>query len=163
MQLDRSLKALKGELPVTATLAKELELGERTLGEKLSRQLGPGWETTSAGIQAKAEYDRMATSLREAEQKDQLTTAEALSINRQNSRAGATQDTLSTTSAGRIGASSLFGQAGQSGGNALNYYGTLRNASMTAKKMKMDEEGGLVGGGMGLVGTGAGIGAAILI
>ena len=31
------------------------------------------------------------------------------------------------------------------------------------KKMKMDEEGGLMGGGMGLVGTGAGIGAAILI
>jgi hypothetical protein len=163
MQLDRSLKALKGELPVTATLAKELELGKRTLSEKLSRQLGPGWETSSAGIQANAEYDRMATSLKEAEQKDQLTTAEALSINRQQSRAGNNQNQFSDLNAPRVGASSLYGNAAQTGGNALNYYGQMRQNSLAAKQMKNEEIGGYVSGGMGLVGTGAGIGAAILI
>lgn len=163
MQLDRSLKALRGELPVTATLAKELELGERTLGEKLSRQLGPGWETTTAGIQAKAEYNRMATSLREAEQKDQLTTAEALSINRQNSRQSNTDAIMDTSSSGRIGASSLMGGSAGSAGNALNYQMQRRNLALQSRQMKNDEIGGYVSGGMSLVGTGGGIGAAVLI
>lgn len=155
MQLDRSLKALKGELPVTATLAKELELGKRTLAEKLSKQLGPGWETSSAGIQANAEYDRMATSLREAEQKDQLTTAEALSINRQNARQGNTQGINETVSTPNISASGLLSNAGGSAGNALNYYGTLRNASLQNKQMNGQETAGYVSAGMGAAGMGA--------
>lgn len=162
MQLDRSLKALKGELPVTATLAKELELGKRTLAEKLSRQLGPGWETSSAGIQANAEYDRMATSLREAEQKDQLTTAEALSINRQASRAGNTEAVQNTSSIGRVGASGLLSTSGGSAGNALDYYGSLRGAAERAQQRGSDSTSGYVAGGMGLVGAGI-VGGAILI
>ena len=153
MQLDRSLKALKGELPVTATLAKELELGKRTLAEKLNRQLGPGWETSSAGIQANAEYDRMATSLKEAEQRDQLTTAEALSINRQGSRAANTEGLYSTISAPTAGASSLLRTAGGGAGEALNYYGTLRDASLQAKQMAGQETAGYVSGGMSLAGS----------
>lgn len=163
MQLDRSLKALKGELPVTVTLARELELGERKLNEKMSKQLGPGWETTTAGIQAKAEYERMATALKEGEQKDQLTTAEALSINRQQSRAGNTQGTFDTSSQGRISASSLMGGAGASGGSALNYYGNLRNNALEAKRMSNEQTAGYIQGGMSLVGMGGGIGAAVLI
>lgn len=163
MQLDRSLKALKGELPVTATLAKELELGERTLSEKLSRQLGPGWETSSAGIQAQAEYRRMATSLREAEQKDQLSTAETLSINRQTNRAGNTQGTYDMNSVGRTGASALFSNAGGSAGGALNYYGTLRSASEAARARRDENIGGYVSGGMGLAGAAVGVGGALLI
>jgi len=153
MQLDRSLKALKGELPVTETLAKELQLGERTLDERLSKQLGSGWETTTAGIQAKAEYQRMSTSLKEAEQKDQLTTAEALSINRQNSRAGSTQGTYDTSSQGRVGASSLYGGAAGTAGGALGYYGSLRGNSETYKERMQKERSDYIGGGLALGGS----------
>jgi endosialidase-like protein len=157
MQLDRSLKALKGELPVTATLTKELELGKRTLAEKLSRQLGPGWETSSAGIQAQAEYDRMATSLKEAEQKDQLTTAEALSINRQQSRAGNTEGTYNTMSTPNIGASGLLSNASGGAGSGLQYYGRLREASERAQQVAAQERGGYVSGVLGAAGLGAGL------
>ncbi len=88
LQNERSLAALKGELPVTETLKKELEYGRQALNERLSRQLGPGYETSTPGIQALAEFQRMGTSLKEAEQHQQLSTAEALALNRQTSRTG---------------------------------------------------------------------------
>lgn len=154
MQLDRSLKALKGELPVTATLAREIEMGKRNMTEKLNRQLGPGWELSSAGIQSMDEYDRMATSLKEAEQKDQLSTAEALSIGRQNSRQSNSAGTFDLTNRGSSGASALYGNAGSSAGSALGYYGQLRQASERAQSRSDDNTSGFISGGMGLVGTG---------
>ena len=86
LQTERSLKALKGELPVTETLKKELELGQNRLNEKLQRQLGPGYALSTPGQMAQREYSTMATSLKEAEQRDMLTTAETLAINRGQNR-----------------------------------------------------------------------------
>lgn len=86
LQTDRSLKALRGELPVTETLKKELELGQNRLNEKLQRQLGPGYALSTPGQMAQREYSTMATSLKEAEQRDMLTTAETLAINRGQNR-----------------------------------------------------------------------------
>ncbi len=86
LQTDRSLKALRGELPVSETLKRELELGKNRLHEKLYRQLGPGWELSTPGQVASREYDAMATALKEGEQRDMLTTAEALALNRGASR-----------------------------------------------------------------------------
>ena len=86
MQTERSLKALRGELPVSETLKKELELGANKMNEKLYRQLGPGYDLSTPGQMAKGEYDRMATALKEGEQRDMLTTAESLALARGNSR-----------------------------------------------------------------------------
>lgn len=82
LQTERSLKALKGELPVSETLKKELERGQLQLDEELNRQMGPGYKNSSAGAMRQREYDTMATQLKEGEQRDMLTTAEALSMNR---------------------------------------------------------------------------------
>lgn len=86
MQTERSLKALKGELPVSKTLQREFEVGQQQLNEQLNRQLGPGYALSTSGIQKQEAFDRNRIALQEAEQRDMLTTAEALALNRQNAR-----------------------------------------------------------------------------
>lgn len=82
LQTERSLKALRGELPVSETLKKELQRGQLQLDEELYRQFGPGGKNSTAGAVRQREYDTMATQLKEGEQRDMLTTAEALAMNR---------------------------------------------------------------------------------
>ena len=50
--LERSLAALKGELPVSPALEQELASEEETLRNRLRAQFGPGFETSSPGIEA---------------------------------------------------------------------------------------------------------------
>jgi len=86
LQTERSLKALRGELPVSETLKKELELGQNRLNEGLYRKLGPGYALSTPGAMKQGEYNRMAIALKEGEQRDMLTTAESLALARGNSR-----------------------------------------------------------------------------
>jgi len=86
MQLERSQKALKGELPVSKTLQREFQLGQQRLDEELYRKGGPGHKHSTAGTLKQEAFDRNRIALQEAEQRDMLTTAEALALNRQNSR-----------------------------------------------------------------------------
>jgi len=51
-------RALKGEEPLDATLKTAFDEKERTLRERLRRQLGPDYETTSSGVDALANFDR---------------------------------------------------------------------------------------------------------
>lgn len=51
-------RALKGEEPVDATLRTAFDEKERVLRERLRRQLGPDYETTTAGSDALANFDR---------------------------------------------------------------------------------------------------------
>lgn len=52
------IRALKGEEPIDATLKTSFEEKERVLRERLRRQLGPDYETSTAGAQALANFDR---------------------------------------------------------------------------------------------------------
>jgi len=80
--LERSLKALRGELDVSPMLERELGEREMTLREALMRQLGPGFETSSPGIEALTKNTTLATELREAARRGELTLAEQLSLAR---------------------------------------------------------------------------------
>lgn len=51
-------RALKGEEPVDATLKTSYDEKERILRERLRRQLGPDYETSTAGASALANFDR---------------------------------------------------------------------------------------------------------
>lgn len=75
---DRSLKALKGELEVDPALERDLSEGERQLRDQMTRQLGPGWETSTPGIEALANFRKRADELRSAARTGQLTLAEQL-------------------------------------------------------------------------------------
>lgn len=69
---ERTLKALRGELPVDPALERQLSEGRLTLGATLRSNLGSGYETSTPGIQALADYDKRAEELRMASRKDEL-------------------------------------------------------------------------------------------
>lgn len=104
----RTLAALKGELPVTATLQRQLTVGRQNLNEELVKRLGPGYETSTAGIQAIAAYEAEATALKEAEQKDQLTTAQALALSSGEELRRKQSQALSATASGASGPESSY-------------------------------------------------------
>lgn len=80
--LNRSLAALRGELPVNPALLNDLNQAEQELRERLSAQLGPGYETSTPGIQALSEFAKRRQELIEGARRDDLTLAEQLGMAR---------------------------------------------------------------------------------
>lgn len=83
--LERTRAALAGELPVNPALLRELGEQEETLRETLRKQLGPGFETSSPGIEALATQSQRREELIEGARRGDLTLAEQLGIARQGS------------------------------------------------------------------------------
>lgn len=80
--LERSKAALAGELPVSPTLTRELTKGEELLNERLRRQLGPGYETSTPGIEALLGFGQRKTEILEGARRGDLTVAEQLGLAR---------------------------------------------------------------------------------
>ena len=81
--LDRSLSALRGELPVDPSLIRGLQEQESGLRETLRRQLGPDFETSSPGIESLAEFGKRKNETLESARRGDITMAEQLGIARQ--------------------------------------------------------------------------------
>lgn len=178
LQTERSLKALRGELPVTETLKKELERGQLQLDEELYRQLGPGGKSSTAGAVRQREYDTMATQLKEGEQRDMLTTAEALAMNRgqfnQAQAQGYGAPRAITNSSYGFSASDPMGRqaafenpfaaqarmlspAQQSLSAARDQDNFTRNMRFEKSKIAGQETAGYISAGLGAAGMGAGL------
>lgn len=84
----RSLAALKGELPVDPSLTRSLEEGERQLHAQLRANLGPGYATSTPGIQALADFQKRKSELIYGASRDELTLGEQLSGARSASTIG---------------------------------------------------------------------------
>jgi len=80
---ERSLAALRGELPVDPALERDITSQREALINKLSSQFGPGYSTASPAIEALQRYDESANVLREGARTGQLTLAEQLGITRE--------------------------------------------------------------------------------
>lgn len=80
---ERTLKALKGELEIDPALERDLAKQEETLRDTLRAQLGPGYETSSPGIEALQAYQEGANVLRSQARRGELTLSEQLSMARQ--------------------------------------------------------------------------------
>lgn len=92
--LDRSLRSLRGELPVSPALMRDLQQREELLEERIRRQFGPGGETASPAIEMRREFEEgRALTLEEARRQD-LAMSEQLGTQRQLSRQQALQDFL---------------------------------------------------------------------
>lgn len=76
--LEHQRKALAGELPVDPTLERTLAEGETQLRAQLQAQLGTGYETSTPGIQALAEFSRRAAEARSNVAHGQLTSGQQL-------------------------------------------------------------------------------------
>ena len=76
--MDRYGKALRGELPVSPALETQLHTQGQQLGEKFNKQIGPGYETSTPYLEAKRQFDTLATGLRTASQEGAISSAEQL-------------------------------------------------------------------------------------
>lgn len=155
--LDRSLKALKGELPVDPALEQNLQKQEEELRNRLSAQLGPGYETSTPGIETMAEFQRNSEILREGARTGQLTLAEQLGITREQQeifRRQSSQDVLRQSAIGDpLTFAGAFGQTARGYGQAQQPFIEQRRMQLDASKANAANSMGMLGAGIGLLGA----------
>lgn len=76
---DRTLAALKGELPVDPALTRTLDEQGSTLNEQLRKQLGSGYETSDPGIRSLATFNQRKNETLESARRGDLSLADQLS------------------------------------------------------------------------------------
>ena len=138
--LQRTQDALAGNLPVNPALERELATGQQQVEERLLRQLGPGYETSTPGQAGLNTFFRTAEELREGARRGDLTLAEQLGLAREqqnNARTDALIGRLTGLGnintqniAGGLGLASGFGEiTGQMQGNrALQLQANIASA-----------------------------------
>lgn len=80
---EKTLAGLRGELPVDPALERDITSQEQTLKDRLRAQLGSGYETSSAGIEAMQKFGEGANVLRSQARHGEMTLAEQLSLARE--------------------------------------------------------------------------------
>ena len=127
--LERVQAALAGELPEDPALIAQLGEQEDALHESLRQQLGPGWQTSSPGIEAISKFEEGKFKLLDAARRGDLTLAEQLGQSRENVNLNRAQmgyaGALAGSQYGAQGAGRLAGGYGAAGGAQ----GQLRLAS----------------------------------
>lgn len=168
--LQRESDALSGKLPLDPSLTNELNKEDTTLNSQLQRNLGPGYATSTPGIQALAEQAKRRGELTFDVSTGTLTSSAAL----QQAQAGQTSD-LTNQNLNRILAAqgtgnnfaSLYGNAANNYGNAIQPYQQSQafslQAAMANQQAKSANTAGLFSLGGSAIGAGAGIGAAVII
>lgn len=154
---ERSLKALRGELDVDPALEETLQTQERTLRSQLSAQLGPGWETSTPGIEALGNFTRSSEILRAGARNDQLTLAEQLGMAREQGRIFAQQTSLDTISQQGnqipLTLAGAFGQNAAGFGKAQEPFIQQRQMQLNAAIANQQAKSQMFGAGLGLVGA----------
>jgi len=162
---ERSLAALKGELPTDPALEKDLEVQEQELKSRMQAQFGPGWETSSPGIESMEQFRRTAEILRSGARTGQLTLAEQLGITREQQSQfsrQSSQDMLRQTAiADPLTFAGAFGQTARGYGQAQIPYMQQRGMQFQASAAGKSNMYNLIGAGIGAAGSAmGGIGAA---
>lgn len=80
---EKTLKGLRGELPVDPALERDITQQETTLKDRLRAQFGAGYESSSPGIEALQKFGEGANVLRDQARRGEITLAEQLSLARQ--------------------------------------------------------------------------------
>lgn len=157
MFLDRSLKAMKGELPLDPALEESLASGEQQLREKLQSQFGPGYETSSPAIETLGQFMRSSEILREGARTGQLTLSEQLGITREQqdqfSRASSTDALRNTAIGDPLTFAGAFGQTARGFGQAQTPYLQQRQMQAQASSANADRLYKLLGAGIGAGGS----------
>lgn len=166
---DRTLAALKGELPVSPGLERDIADQDRVLRERLNRQFGEGYENSTPGAYQLMEFGKRSNEAREAERRGEIANAMNLTAGAQNVRANRSNYDPTGNAFGNqtsaIGAGSLtFGNSGTNYINAQSPYQFDRDMqfqkNLTKYAAKKELQGALIGGGMQLgsqlLGTAAG-------
>jgi hypothetical protein len=157
--LQRSNAALSGQLPVDPYLTRSLGEEETSLRNRLSAQLGTGYETSTPGSRALADFSQRKSELLSAAGRGDLTLAEQLSQARMGTSLDA-QNTLLNRAlipGGQMGTmGQLFGQNASAFGAAARPMQSDRMATLQAM---MSSAANSQAGMNSLIGGGAGIAA----
>jgi hypothetical protein len=153
----RSLDALAGNLPVSPGLERDIGKNTQTLRERLQSQLGPGYETSSAGIEALSKDTENAEILREGARTAQLTLAEQLGITREQQNQfsqQSSQDVLRQSSIGDpLTLAGAFGQTASGFGKAQEPFIAQRQMQLQASIANSQSRASMFGAGIGLIGS----------
>jgi hypothetical protein len=160
--LDQQLKAVRGELPISPALERDISEQRGLVQEDLSRRLGPQYRRSTAGIQTEARFQEGANIAREQARRGVIGQGAGLISGSQAGLVGGQQ----ARQAGLYGApQSYYGGIG-AGGQALQPYqfqrGLIHQSNLqTAANRAQSRAGlyGLAGAGLGAYGTYAGLAA----
>lgn len=133
--LDRQLMALRGELPESPALERDIREQETALRERLRSKLGPGFETSTPGLEAIGEMQEKALIARDAARRGDLTTASNIM---QGMRAGTSQrvgDLFGVT-----GATTGFGSLAGGFGRAQLPFQDQRSAEFNAAQSRQQAQ-----------------------
>lgn len=154
---ERSLKALRGELDVDPALEEDIRGGEEKLRNTLLARLGPGYDTSSPGIEALGDFFKNATLAREGARTGQLTLAEQLGLTRQQQdifARGSATDALRTSAVGDpMTFAGGYGQVARGYGQAQVPFLQQRGLQTQASLANMQSGNALIGAGIGAIGA----------
>ena len=160
--LNREQQALEGNLPVDPALTQSLDQSEAQLHESLLQNLGPGYATSTPGIQALAKFDQNKQATLEGARRGDLTMAEQLALGMQG---GQNQNSgfLASASGGLAGSGAqygqLFGQAAQGYNAPISVLDATRQEQFQANQIGVQNQQSLMTGLGSGVGSLLGIGA----
>lgn len=154
---ERTLAALKGELPVDPALERDLTRQEETLRERLQSQFGAGYETSTPGIETLDEFFKTAEGLRYQARTGQLTLAEQLGLARRESDQAQQAQSINILRGSAIGDPLSFaagaGQTAAGYGNAGVPYQRDRQMQLEANIQNVANQMSFMGGIGSLAGT----------
>lgn len=91
---ERTLSALRGELPVNPAVERDLQQRRDVVTEQLRRQLGPGFETSTPGIESLRSLFESEEQIREGARRGDLTLAEQFQLAQSEQNFARQQDFL---------------------------------------------------------------------
>jgi hypothetical protein len=154
---ERSLQALRGELPVDPGLEKDLAQQREALQQKLASQFGTGYATTSPAIEALQRYDESANILREGARTGQLTLSEQLNMSREQQgefKQGSSMDFLRQSLMGDpMTVAGGYGQVANQYLKAQQPYIQDRQMQLQASIANAQAKSSMFGAGIGAIGS----------
>ena len=151
---ERMAKAYAGELDVSPALEKQLGQSEEQLEAAMSAKLGPDWQTTTSGMQAKAQFDESASLIREEVRSGIISSGTGSQLANLQAMSGITGQQQGTYSSFPGQGAGMFAGAGQ----MTDYYAKERanrySGMMNAWGWGQQRQAGLMSGFGDLLGTG---------
>ena len=158
---ERSLKALKGELPIDPGLERDLAAQRSVLVDNLTSRFGPGGLTSTPAQEALQRQAESENILREGARTGQLTLAEQLGITRQQEdifQRQSSQDVLRQSAIGDpLTFAGAFGQIANNFGRAQVPFIQQRQMQLQGSIANAQSSSSIFGAGIGALGS---IGAA---
>lgn len=139
---ERSLKAYAGELDISPALEKSLGQRKEELEVGLSQKLGPDWQSTTAGIQAMAQFTETSNLIREEVRSGIITNEGAMTLASLDYMSGIGETSMAGFPGQQMGG--IFGAAGALAGQ----YGQERQrrwqAGAYGAKLETERQAGLM-------------------